>query len=170
MKLNPKQIEALRSHLDSIEIHLREVKDMLLEEIVGQKAEELLTEISSTKSIEGVFDGEKIVVKGGKKYNVPPNYASKSKLVVGDILKLRINRDGDFVFKQIKPVPRRKVIGKLFEEDEHHFVQAEGKNYRVLSASVTYFKVKPGDELSIVIPKEGEAGWAAVENLIKEIK
>ena len=35
--------------------------------------------------------------------------------------------------------------------------------YRVLLASVTYFKAKPGDQVSINVPEDGPAEWAALE-------
>ena len=58
------------------------------------------------KVIEGVFDGQNMVGSDGKTYPVPANYASKSKLVQGDILKLTIAEDGAFLYKQIGPIPR----------------------------------------------------------------
>ncbi|MBU4432193.1 hypothetical protein KKD60_02860, partial [Patescibacteria group bacterium] len=38
------------------------------------------------KIVEGVFDGENMIGPDGKQYSIPANYASKSKLVEGDIL------------------------------------------------------------------------------------
>ncbi|MBA4320115.1 MAG: hypothetical protein C0412_17080, partial [Flavobacterium sp.] len=50
------------------------------------------------KVIEGVFDGENMIGPDGKQYSVPSNYASKSKLVEGDILKLTITSRGNFIY------------------------------------------------------------------------
>ena len=47
--------------------------------------------------MEGVFDGQNMMGPDGKKYPVPANYASKSKLVEGDVLKLTISDDGSFI-------------------------------------------------------------------------
>jgi hypothetical protein len=102
----------------------------------------------------------------GKSYPVPANYASKSKLVQGDQLKLIIGDDGGFVYKQIGPVERHKLIGTLHLKDGAYFVEARGREYRVLFASVTYFKAQPGDQVSMVIPEAGEAEWAAIEAVI----
>jgi hypothetical protein len=99
-------------------------------------------------------------------YPVPANYASKSKLVQGDILKLTIADDGSFIYKQIGPVERRKLIGTLSLKDGQYFVEAGGVDYRVLFASVTYFKANPGDQVTIVIPEDTKAEWAAVEAVI----
>ena len=45
---------------------------------------------------------------------------------------------------------------------------ARGTNYKVLLASITYFKASLGDEVVILIPKGAPATWAAVENVIKK--
>ena len=39
-----------------------------------------------------------------------------------------------------------------------------GKEYKILYASVTYFRLKVGDQVSVVIPADNtDATWAAVE-------
>lgn len=121
------------------------------------------------KVIEGVFDGQNMIGPDGKTYSVPANYASKSKLVDGDALKLTIADDGTFVYKQIGPVERRRVIGKLIRDPatEEFVVQAGAKNYKLLRASITYFKGEEGDEIVILLPQNAESKWAAVENIIK---
>jgi hypothetical protein len=121
------------------------------------------------KVIEGTFDGQNMTGPDGKQYPVPANYASKSKLVEGDILKLTIAEDGSFIYKQIGPIERKKILGVLMQDERGDFrVLAEGKPYRVLLASLTYFKAEPGDEVTIIVPQTGEAVWAAVENVIKK--
>lgn len=120
------------------------------------------------KIIEGVFDGQNMIGPDNKQYPVPANYASKSKLVEGDVLKLTIADDGSFIYKQIGPVERRKVIGVLMQDEKGDYkVVAEGKTYRVLLASLTYFKAAAGDDVTVVVPQEGESQWAAVENVLK---
>ena len=106
-----------------------------------------------------------MVGSDGKTYPVPANYASKSKLVQGDILKLTIAEDGSFLYKQIGPVPRKQVVGVLSQKDGHYFVDVDKKQYRALLASVTYFKANPGDQVSVNIPADEtvNAEWAALE-------
>ncbi len=118
--------------------------------------------------IEGVFDGENMVGPEGKKYPVPANYASKSKLVEGDRLKLTIMDDGSFLFKQIAPVKRKNIIGILKFEDNAYYVLSEGRNYKVLYSSVTFHKGKPGDRVSVVVPAEKEASWAVIESVLHQ--
>jgi hypothetical protein len=105
-----------------------------------------------------------MVGSDAKTYPVPANYASKSKLVQGDILKLTIADDGSFLYKQIGPIPRKQVVGTLRLEGGHYFVDVAGKQYRVLLASVTYFKAKPNDQVSVNVPEDdSNAEWAALE-------
>jgi len=124
----------------------------------------------SGKVIEGVFDGQNMIGPEGKQYSVPANYASKSKLVEGDIMKLTIARDGTFLYKQIGPTERKRGLGILTLDDDtnNYYVLSEGRKYRILTASVTYFKGRPGDEVVIILPKDGESAWAAVENIIRK--
>jgi hypothetical protein len=106
----------------------------------------------------------------GKIFPVPANYASKSKLVEGDRLKLTIGSDGSFLFKQVGPAERHKVIGQLKFENNIYFVDTDGKNYHVLYASVTYHKAKPGDKVAIILPaKISEPKWCALEGVIHDI-
>jgi len=120
------------------------------------------------KIVEGIFDGEKMVGPDGKQYSVPPNYASKSKLVEGDLLKLTITHKGTFVYKQTKPVERKRLVGKLEKNEAGNFiVKVDGNNWKVLAASITYFKGGLGDEIVLLVPRHSNGGWGAVENIIK---
>ncbi len=121
--------------------------------------------------VEGVFDGERMMGTDGIKYNVPPNYASKSKLVEGDILKLVIKDNGSFVFKQIGPIDRERVVGTLVVDDAGNYAlkSEDGDTYHILTASVTYFKGAAGDEIVGLLPRGQKATWAAVENIVKRL-
>jgi hypothetical protein len=160
-----KQVKRLRTLIQEAETNLAAATELLLS-LVGddQKIAPVAREETLGKIIEGVFDGQNMVGSDGKTYPVPANYASKSKLVQGDILKLTIAEDGAFLYKQIGPIPRKQVVGTLKLENGHYFVDVNGKNYRILLASVTYFKAKPGDQVSVNIPEDDSiAEWAALE-------
>lgn len=160
-----KQIKRLRSLIAEAETSLAAAKELLMS-LLGDDpvATNLQKEENIGKVIEGVFDGQNMVGSDSKTYPVPANYASKSKLVQGDILKLTIADDGTFLYKQIGPIPRKQVVGALELVDGHYFVHVGDKKYRVLLASVTYFKAKPGDQVSVNIPQEDvDAEWAALE-------
>ncbi len=116
----------------------------------------------------GRFNGEHMEGEDGQLYPVPANYASKSKLVEGDRLKLTIEADGAFIYKQVGPIERRRVLG-TFAVDEHgnDVVDAEAKKSRILIASVPLYRLAYGDQVTILLPIEGEAVWGAVENVMK---
>lgn len=163
--LPEKQVKRLRSLIQEAETNLAAAKELLIsivgddENVVHPQGDEV-----AGKIIEGVFDGQTMIGPDGKSYPVPANYASKSKLIEGDILKLTIADDGGFIYKQIGPVARRQIIGTLMQHDGAYYVEAGGREYRVLLASVTYFKARVGDQVSIVVPEDNrEAVWAAVE-------
>ena len=119
--------------------------------------------------IEGTFDGQNMIGPDDKVYTVAANYASKSKMVEGDRLKLTIMPNGSFIYKQIAPVEREIIKGDLISEDGHYKVLADGKKYRVILASVTYYKGEIGDEVTIVVPKGGNSEWAAIETIIPQV-
>jgi len=120
--------------------------------------------------LEGVFAGDKMVGSDGQTYNIPLNYASKSKLVEGDILKLTVTSSGNFIYKQIGPTPRKRVIGELVvdEEKDEYWVASDTNKWRILKASATFFKGCSGDKVTFLVPEEDRSKWAAVENIMKE--
>ena len=167
-ELPEKQIKRLRSLLQEAETNLAAAKE-LLNSVLGDG--DVITAPRATvvsdpdgKIIEGVFDGQIMIGPDGKNYPVPANYASKSKLVEGDLMKLTITPEGKFLYKQIGPVERRTVIGTLTHHDDKYFVEVAGREYEILYASVTYFHLREGAQVSVVIPANNdEAQWAAVE-------
>jgi hypothetical protein len=122
---------------------------------------------SGTRMLEGVFDGQAMVGSDGVRYDVSENYASKSKLVEGDMLKLIVKADGACVFKQIGPVERKRLIGTLHHDSstQEPVVVCGEDVYKVLASSVRYFKAIPGDEVVILTPQGGLSVWAALERL-----
>ena len=164
-ELPEKQVKRLKALLSEAETNLAAARE-LLTSLVGEDpivAQSNREEVAG-KVIEGVFDGQNMLGPDGKTYPVPANYASKSKLVQGDILKLTIAEDGGFIYKQIGPVPRKQVIGTLLQHDGGYFVDVAGTEYKVLLASVTYFKGQVGDQVSVVLPEDDtEVEWAALE-------
>lgn len=160
-----KQIKRLKALIQEAETSLAAAKELLVS-LVGADASVTIASGDEPlgKVLEGVFDGQNMVGSDGKTYPVPANYASKSKLVQGDILKLTIADDGSFLYKQIGPIPRKQVVGVLKLENGHYLVEVNGKEFRVLLASVTYFKAKPGDQVSVNVPEDDtHAEWAALE-------
>lgn len=172
-EFSQKQLKTLKKLLETAETNLAGAKELLVgltgDETAKASApseESASLEAANAKIVEGVFDGQSMTGPGGKLYPVPANYASKSKLVQGDVLKLTIADDGSFIYKQIGPIERRKLIGSLNLKDGQYSVEAEGVHHRVLFASVSYFRAQPGDQVTIVLPRDGQADWAAIEAVL----
>lgn len=174
--------------LKSLESNLMNVIGLLEADIGGTSTIELAERLNETplalpkvdsmnfagpaeggRVIEGVFNGNNMVGSDGELYTVPPNYASKSKLVEGDLLKLTITPKGSFIYKQIGPIERSRIIGTLGYDQTtgEWYATTEDKRWHVIKASVTYFKGDPGDEIVLLVPKNAPSKWAAVENIIK---
>lgn len=166
--LPEKQVKRLHALIQEAETNLAAAKELLIS-IVGDDGAVITPRGNANdevggKIVEGIFDGQKMIGPDGKEYPVPANYASKSKLVEGDLLKLTIADDGSFIYKQIDPVPRTQIIGTMTQHDGAYYVEANGREYRILLASVTYFRINIGDQVTIIVPSDNqEATWAAVE-------
>jgi len=170
------RLALIKELIESAESNLRSAKQ-ILNELAGHKSKDIFTKMAKeldsevkdeegSKIIEGVFNGETMTDSDEKEYPVPANYASKSKLIPGDILKLTIRTDGAYLYKQIGPIERKNLIGTLTYEDGEYKVIAEGKAYKVLLASVTYFKGEVGDNVSLIVPELEESDWGAIENIL----
>lgn len=166
-------IRDMRNRLESLE-SLLEGRATLeeAEPFLGKSMDGDVELISAARNrvIDGVFDGEQMVGEDGRRYVVPQNYASKSKLVEGDLLRLTITDRGRFLFKQKGPIDRQRLVGNLVIDDatENWKVMANGSKYCVLPAAVSYFQGEEGDEVVILIPSNTPSRWAAVENIIKQ--
>ncbi len=171
-----KRIKQIQKLLDVAEGNLHSARNLFLDILGEDKTgrvdhKESARDLSISdegKIIEGIFDGEQMMSPDGKKYPVPANYASKSKLVEGDTLKLTIAENGSLLYKQIKPVERKNLIGSLVYENGSYSVLAEGKKYHILFASVTYYKGEQGNQASIIVPADQPSTWAALDSIIHD--
>ncbi len=165
------KIQSLREMIATAERTMQSAKAMLLQ-LEGKKRvgrPRKVEEIEDGTVVQGTFDGQIMQGSDGKQYPVPANYASKSKLVEGDVLKLTITPDGSFIYKQIGPAERRHAIGVVIQDERGNFmVMADGRPYRVLLASITFFKANPGDEVAIVFPRSEGGTWASIENVLQK--
>ena len=171
-ELPEKQIKRLRGLIQEAETNLAAAKELLIS-VLGDGGtitapRDTIVSSPDGKVIEGVFDGQIMIGPDGKNYPVPANYASKSKLVEGDILKLTITPEGRFLYKQIGPVERKTVIGTLTHHDDKYYIEVQGREYEVLYASVTYFHLREGSQVSAIIPANKVDAKRAFFNLYKK--
>lgn len=128
-------------------------------------------EWADVKVVEWVYDGYFMIGADKKKYPVPMNYSSKSKLIPWDVLKLRVMGDGKLIYKLIGQAERKYIKATLSKADETGKFTAlsdEWTVYFLNQAAVTYFKGNTGDELSIIVNADGIGNFAAIEALIPQ--
>ena len=181
MANNSNQIVLLKQMIQRAEKQMETAQKMLARLEAGEDISSSLSKVrvpaaSSSSAedgevVEGVFDGVSMIGADGRSYTVPANYASKSKLVEGDLLKLTITNDGSFLYKQIGPVERKRLRGTLMQDEDtgEYTVMAQGNVFKVLSASVTYYKGEVGDEVVILVPSDKQSRWSAVETIMKQL-
>ena len=177
-------IKALALNVEQIENDLKKVKNTLntlstLKDNIGSldsiieanRANTPRQEVIEGNVIEGEFDGYFMVGEDLKKYPVPVNYSSKSKLIPGDKLKVTIKENGELIYKLITPAERKHVRAVLTkdEKDTSKFlaISSDKQTYNLNTAAVSFFKGLPGDEVYITINKEGKGNYAALEAIIK---
>lgn len=174
--MEDKKLQAIRDFIVSSEKSLKNAKKLLVEVLKERDIDvqdvdldtDGLTSYASddSKIVEGVFTWEEMLWSDNHKYPVPANYASKSKMVQGDKLKLTILPSGKMLYKQISPIDRETKVGLLTKDLWKFQVVADGKAFDVLTAAVTHFKWEIGDSVTIIIPKDKEATHAAIETVI----
>jgi hypothetical protein len=105
-------------------------------------------------------------------YTVPPNYASKTQLVIGDRMKWILTKDRE-VYKLIQAAPRERVTGTFTIEGDNYLVLVDKfpAPVKILKASATYamknLGLSIGDEVAITVPKETTPIWGAFNTVIK---
>lgn len=143
--------------------------DKEVTEALGTQELKSYTE-ENVQVVEWKFDGYFMVDADQKKYPVPLNYSSKTKLVPWDILKLKILENGQFVYKLINPVERKHIRATLSKTEDNKFtaVTDNGQTFFLNQAAVTFFKGRPWDELYILTNEKDNGGFAAIEAIIKK--
>jgi hypothetical protein len=180
--MTPKKIAGILALLEISQNNLKIAKEQLMaySQEKGYAVEDLAVvsrrpinneEYDALEVVEGFFDGESMIGDNGKTYPVPPNYASKTQLIMGDRMK-RILTTTRESFKLIKPAERERVVGIFDIQGDTYLVVVDGYALpvRVLKASATFamknLGLQPGDSVAVIIPKEGEPIWGALSSII----
>lgn len=132
-------------------------------------------EYDALEVVEGYFDGENMIGDNGKSYPVPPNYASKTQLIIGDRMK-RILTTTRESFKLIKPAERQRVVGtfQIDPQQDLYYVDVDGfdQPVRILKASATFamknLSLQLGDRVAIIVPKDSTPLWGALSSVVTE--
>ncbi len=176
---NKNQLHAIKDFIITAEKSLKNAKK-LLNDIVKENNIDFKKDIDldtsglhsyqsdDSKIIEGVFTGDEMLGSDGSKYPIPANYASKSKLVQGDKLKLTISGNGKMLYKQISPIEREFKVWLLSEEKGRYQTLVDGVSYNLLTAAVTHSGWKIGDSVTVIVPKGKPATFAAIDSIMPQ--
>jgi hypothetical protein len=186
--MTPKKIASILSLIEISQNNLKLAKDQLMV-LAGEKGVSVTPtattdyetvrrsvnpeEYDALEVVEGHFDGESMVGDNGKTYPVPPNYASKTQLIIGDRMK-RILTTTRESFKLIKPAERQRVIGtfQIDPQQDLYYVDVDGLDQpvRILKASATFamknLGMQLGDRVAIIIPKDTTPLWGALVSVV----
>jgi hypothetical protein len=118
--------------------------------------------------VEGTFDGVVMISEDGKKFEVPANYAAKSRLVFGDKLKL-IEEEGKKIFKQIEKVERKKIQGILTKKEGKWYILADSGSYKISDVAAEFNHAELNDEAMAIIPAANHtAAYAALDMVLNK--
>lgn len=174
---NKKTIEAIVDFITTAEKSIKNAKK-LLKDLANNNSINLNSEFDyntkwlesfqtkESKIVEWVFTWSEMLWSDSVKYPVPANYASKSKIVQWDKLKLTIDNHWRMIYKQISPIEREIKTWLVAKEKEKYIVVSDWKTYNLLTAAVTHFKANIWDKISIIVPAWKEATFAAIEAVI----
>src|SRR4030042_5328842 len=164
--MSTQKIDLIRQALSASESSIRLARQLLAElEKDGGRSKPSPKDLPG---VVGVFDGQNMATEKGENFPVPENYASKSILVVGDILRI-VEDGGEKRFKQVEHVKRHKTNGIITKKDGKWSVVTSEGSYRVLPASVAHYNGEVGDEALVQLPANNlQTTWAAVEKVTKK--
>ena len=183
--MNSKKVENILNLIEIAENNLRNARSLLQQSLGDKPLPPTATTSGSTPTnlrsieedraievVEGYFNGESMIGDNGQTYIVPPNYASKTQLVVGDRLKWILTNDRE-VYKLIQPVDRERVTGTFGVEGDTYMVLVDSLPHpvKILKASATYamknLGLHVGDEVAILIPKNTTPTWGAFSSVVR---
>jgi hypothetical protein len=159
-----KKYENIKNLIQASLNHMEKVKNAI--DLMEQ--EERKAHYQSVPGTEGVFDGQYLIAQDGRKTEVPANYAAKSKLVYGDILKV-FTDSGKQIFKQIDKVERKQVEGVLAKKEGKWYLLSDDGSYKISDISAEYNNAELNDKAVALIPKENsKVPFAALDKVLKD--
>jgi hypothetical protein len=158
-----KRVETIQKMLEENYRNLDKIKEML-----STLGKEIKRDVyKNTEGIIGTYDGVHLVDPNGNKYDVPANYAAKSRLVYGDTIKM-IEDNGSTVFKQIQKVERKKTEGVLSKKEGKWVVLTDTGSYRMSEVAVDFNLGQMNDEVIVFVPASNlNAPYATLDRLVR---
>jgi len=118
-----------------------------------------------TDEIEGTFDGQFLVTSTGQKVEVPANYASKTRVLYGDVVKA-YKEGGEQKFKVTTKQPRKKLKALTTKrEGKWHVVTGLG-SYKISDSSADFNNLQLNQEVNVLVPESNtQVPYAAFDEI-----
>ena len=123
------------------------------------------------KEIKGHFqEPNKFISESGSMVQVPWNYTSKSRILDGSEMILRINERGYFLFKITKPPEIRKHFAKVVSDRGRLVAETVDTKERLLliDVSVRFYQLQEGDEIVVSRRADGTGQYCAIELVVPQ--
>jgi len=161
--ISNKLISELLERIESAENELRRARNA-----IRRIEEEKVASYKLIPGVEGMFDGFNMITESGGKFEVPANYAAKSRLIYGDVLK-KIEEDGKTLFKQISKKERKKLDGVLNKKEGMWHVLTDVGTYKVSETAAEFAGAGVGDKVTVLVPIDNtNVPFAALDKVVKE--
>jgi hypothetical protein len=159
------QLQFINQALAEAQSQLSQVKSLVRE--LEDSLADVLPSPRDLPGIIGKFDGTYLVTDDGKKFQVPENYAGKSKLVYGDTLKMIEGPQGEPpTFKQIERVARTTLTGVLVKKDGKLVAVTSDGSHALIPAAVSFHHGAEGDEVKVIVPEDSRnCAFAALDEI-----
>lgn len=169
--MTEKEIEKL---IKQIEVDLEKLKEAVYGDDKAKRPESRdknketkETEDENIPGVIGTFDGINMITEDGKTFEIPANYAAKSKMIYGDKLKMT-EKDGKNWFKQIDKKNRESVEGIVTKKEGEWYVLTEHGSHKLSQTASEYHDIKVNDRLIVLLPKDNiTAPFASIDKVEK---
>lgn len=164
-----KSLETAQNSLAAAQKWIHQLESSDLSELpVVEKSHTAAPTTDSENIFYGIYNGKEMVSETGRSFPVPANYASKSKLIEGDSLKMTILPSGAMVYKQIEIADRELMQGTLILDKDKYKVLCDDRLVNVPYASITFFRAQVGDSITVIVPRDESKTWGAIETVVTD--
>ncbi|MEN9389382.1 MAG: hypothetical protein RLY61_466 [Candidatus Parcubacteria bacterium] len=125
---------------------------------------------ATVPGVEGTFDGTHITTPSGEKIEVPAAYASKTRILFGDTVKM-YDDNGEKKFKVMVKQPRKKLNALSTKKDNKWYALTGLGAYKISDSFAEFNKLGLNDPLTILVP-EGNllVPFAAIDEVQKPVE
>ncbi len=163
VETNEKSLDTLKRLVSAAYVNIEKISH-IIEKIEQEQKRELY---KSIPGIEGTYDGAFMIADDGKKYEVPANYAAKSRLVFGDRLKM-VEEVGKTLFKQLDKVARKDVEGVLSKKEGKWYILTDAGTFKISDVAAEFNNAQLNEKAIVIIPDGNTpATFAALDKIIR---